>query len=180
MTEGSGQNDVQIDEASLAGYAEAAERAFADADDLDQLAAAKTAHMGDRSPIALGRRALGSLPKEQKASAGKAVNVARGRVQQAYDARLAELQAARDAAVLVAETMDLTVPSGRAPRGAQHPITIITEQVADVFVGMGWEIEEGPEVEAEHYNFDALNFLPDHPARTLQDTFHVAPDGSRQ
>ena len=171
---------VAVDEAGLAGYAEAAEAAFAAAPDLDRLAVERTAHLGDRSPIALSRRALGSLPKEQKAAAGKAVNLARGRVQKAYDSRLQTLQAERDAAVLVAETMDLTVPSGRAPVGAQHPITIITEQVADVFVAMGWEVAEGPEIEAEYFNFDALNFLPDHPARTLQDTFHIAPEGSRQ
>lgn len=180
VSEDTGAGEVRIDEESLTGYAADAEAAFAGASDLDALAAAKTAHLGDRSPVALARRGLGALRKEQKASAGKAVNVARGRVQQAYDRRLAELQAERDAAVLVAETLDLTVPSGRAPVGAQHPITIITEQVTDVFVAMGWEITEGPEVEAEHYNFDALNFLPDHPARTLQDTFHVAPEGSRQ
>ncbi len=181
MSADQGQSaDARIDEESLAGSAEDAEQAFLGAVDLDALAVAKTAHLGDKSLIALARRALGSLPKDQKAVAGKSVNVARGRVQRAYDQRLSELQAARDAAVLVAETMDLTVPSRRTAVGAQHPITIITEQVADVFVGMGWEITEGPEVEAEHYNFDALNFLPDHPARTLQDTFHIAPEGSRQ
>src|SRR5699024_4283540 len=98
--------EVRIDEESLARYSADAEAAFAAAADLEALAAAKTAHLGDRSPIALGRRTLGSLPKEQKASAGKAVNVARTRVQQAYDSRLAELQAERDAAVLVAETLD--------------------------------------------------------------------------
>ena len=180
VSEDRGAAEVRIDEESLAGYATEAESAFAAAADLDALAAAKTAHLGDRSPIALGRRTLGSLPKEEKAAAGKAVNVARGRVQKAYDARLEVLHAERDAAVLVAETLDLTVPADRGPVGAQHPITIITEQVADVFVAMGWEITEGPEIEAEHYNFDALNFLPDHPARTLQDTFHIAPEGSRQ
>ena len=180
MSEDRGAVEVEVDEESLAGYAAEAEESFAAAKDLEALAAAKTAHLGDRSPIALGRRMLGSLPKERKASAGKAVNVARGRVQKAYQARLEQLQAERDAAVLVAETLDLTVPSDRRPVGAQHPITIITEQVTDVFVAMGWEITEGPEIEAEHYNFDALNFLPDHPARTLQDTFHVAPEGSRQ
>jgi len=82
--------------------------------------------------------------------------------------------------VLVAETVDVTLPAVRHPRGARHPITVLQEQVADVFVAMGWEVAEGPELESEHFNFDALNFLPDHPARTMQDTFHVAPAGSRQ
>ena len=105
---------------------------------------------------------------------------ARDRVQQAFDARRELLLAERDAAILVAETIDVTLPSTRRPIGARHPITIIADQVADVFVAMGWEVEEGPEVETEHFNFDALNFLPDHPARTMQDTFHIAPEGSRQ
>ena len=61
-----------------------------------------------------------------------------------------------------------------------HPITQISEHIQDIFVGMGWEIADGPEVEAEYFNFDALNFVPDHPARTLQDTFHIASEGSGQ
>lgn len=76
--------------------------------------------------------------------------------------------------------MDVTLPTGRPRPGAMHPITTLSENIADIFLGMGWEIEEGPEVEAEYYNFDALNFIPDHPARTLQDTFYVGVEGSRQ
>ena len=82
--------------------------------------------------------------------------------------------------MLVAERIDVTLPSTRQPIGARHPITILAEHVADTFVAMGWELAEGPEVETEQFNFDALNFPPDHPARSEQDTFQVAPDGSRQ
>ncbi len=98
----------------------------------------------------------------------------------AYDERLVALRAERDAAVLVAERIDVTLPSTRQPLGARHPITILAENVADTFVAMGWELAEGPEVETEQFNFDALNFPPDHPARSEQDTFQIAPDGSRQ
>ena len=90
------------------------------------------------------------------------------------------LRAERDAAVLVAETIDVTLPSTRQPVGARHPITILAEHIADTFVAMGWELAEGPEVESEQFNFDALNFPPDHPARSESDTFHIAPEGSRQ
>ncbi|MGF6889044.1 phenylalanyl-tRNA synthetase alpha chain [Nocardia sp. GAS34] len=169
-----------LSEESLSAAAEAAEKAFAAAADLDALAAAKTEYMGGKSPISLAQRSLGSLPKEEKSEAGKRVNVARSRVSAAFEARRAELLAERDAAVLVAEAIDVTLPARRAAVGARHPITAISERVADVFVGMGWEVAEGPEVETEHFNFDALNFLPDHPARTMQDTFHLAPEGSRQ
>ncbi|WP_026919014.1 phenylalanine--tRNA ligase subunit alpha [Gordonia shandongensis] len=165
---------AQLDDAVAAAVS-----AFDAAADLEGLAAAKTAHIGDRSVIALARRALGSLPGPDRAAAGKAVNEVRGRVQAAFDARSETLTAERDAAVLVAEAIDVTLPSARRSRGARHPITVIADEVADVFVGMGWEIAEGPEVETEHHNFDALNFLPDHPARSMQDTFYVAPPESR-
>lgn len=158
----------------------AARRAFDSAADLDALALAKTEHLGDRSPIAVARQSLGSLPKTERADAGKRVNVARSDAQRSYDERLAELRAERDAAVLVAERIDVTLPSTRQPVGARHPITILAENIADTFVAMGWELAEGPEVETEQFNFDALNFPPDHPARSEQDTFHIAPDGSRQ
>ncbi|WP_188831044.1 phenylalanine--tRNA ligase subunit alpha [Nocardia camponoti] len=164
-----------LTEEALAAAAAEAEKAFAAAADLDALAVAKTEHIGGKSPIALAQRAMGSLPKDQKADAGKRVNIARTRVSDAFDARRAALLEERDQAVLVAEKIDVTLPASRRPVGARHPITVISERIADVFVGMGWEVAEGPEVETEHFNFDALNFLPDHPARTMQDTFHIAP-----
>ncbi|MCK0440850.1 phenylalanine--tRNA ligase subunit alpha [Gordonia alkaliphila] len=165
---------------ALSAAVAAAEAAFAGAVDLTELAAAKTAHTGDRSPVALARRALGALPKQERSAAGKLVNEVRTAVAAALDARTAVLSAERDAAVLVAESIDVTLAAPRRRAGARHPITVIADQVADVFVAMGWEIAEGPEVETEHHNFDALNFLPDHPARSMQDTFYIAPEGSRQ
>lgn len=158
----------------------AAKQAFSAAGDLDALARAKTEHLGDRSAVAQARQALATLPKQARAEAGKQVNLARGEVQTRYDERLAVLRAERDAAVLVAEAIDVTLPSTRLPVGARHPITILSERIADTFIAMGWELAEGPEVETEQFNFDALNFPPDHPARSEQDTFHVAPEGSRQ
>ena len=169
-----------LEPAALDAAVDHAEKAFLAAGDLDELTRVKIEHIGNRAPLALAQRALGSIPGDQKADAGKRVKSARDRVQNAFDARREILLAERDAAILVAETIDVTLPSTRRPIGARHPITIIADQVADVFVAMGWEVEEGPEVETEHFNFDALNFLPDHPARTMQDTFHIAPEGSRQ
>ena len=171
---------VDLSEETLAKVVSAARHAFDLAGDLDALARAKTEHLGDRSPLALARQALGSLPKADRADAGRRVNVARGEAQRSYDARLETLRAERDEAVLVAESIDVTLPSTRQPVGARHPITILAEHVADTFVAMGWELAEGPEVETEQFNFDALNFPPDHPARSEQDTFQIAPDGSRQ
>ncbi|MCV7102690.1 phenylalanine--tRNA ligase subunit alpha [Mycobacterium palustre] len=175
-----GDQPVDLSPEALAEAVSSAREAFARADDLDALARAKTAHLGDRSPLALARQALGAVPKEQRADAGKRVNAARGEAQRDYDERLATLRAERDAAVLVAEAIDVTLPSTRQPPGARHPITILAEHIADTFVAMGWELAEGPEVETEQFNFDALNFPADHPARSEQDTFYIAPEDSRQ
>ncbi|QLL09745.1 phenylalanine--tRNA ligase subunit alpha [Mycobacterium vicinigordonae] len=175
-----GDQPVDLSPEALAQAVQAAQQAIGRADSLDALAHAKTEHLGDRSPLALARQALGSLPKDQRADAGKRVNVARSEAQRSYDDRLVTLRAERDAAVLVAERIDVTLPSTRQPTGARHPITILAEHVADTFVAMGWEVAEGPEVETEQFNFDALNFPPDHPARSEQDTFYIAPDNSRQ
>ena len=165
---------------ALTAAVNAARQAFAGAADLDALARAKTVHLGDRSPLALARQALATVPKADRADAGRLVNSSRGDVQRSYDERLAELRAERDAAVLIAERIDVTLPSTRQPTGARHPITILAEHVADTFIAMGWELAEGPEVETEQFNFDALNFPADHPARSEQDTFYVAPEDSRQ
>ena len=175
-----GAQPVDLSPDALAKAVGTAQEAIALAADLDALARAKTDHLGDRSPLALARQALGSIAKEERADAGKRVNSARTEVQRGYDERLATLRAERDAAVLAAEGIDVTLPSSRQPIGARHPITQLAEHIADTFVAMGWELAEGPEVETEQFNFDALNFPADHPARSEQDTFYVAPDDSRQ
>ena len=171
---------ADLSEDALGAAVDAARDAFAAAANLDDLARAKTDHLGDRAPLALARQALGTLDKSQRADAGKRVNVARSEAQRLFDDRLAQLRAERDAEVLVAERIDVTLPSTRQPIGARHPITILAERITDTFVAMGWELAEGPEVETEQFNFDALNFPVDHPARSEQDTFYIAPEGSRQ
>lgn len=159
---------------------QSAQVAFSQAGDLNELAEARTQYLGEKSTIALARRNLGTIPKDERKEAGKIINMARGSLEKTFAHRKAELEVERDAAVLVAERIDVTVPSTRQRIGGQHPISIISEQIADIFVAMGWSIAEGPEIEAEYFNFDALNFLPDHPARTMQDTFHIAPEDSLQ
>jgi phenylalanyl-tRNA synthetase alpha chain len=169
-----------LDAAGVDSAVDDALAAVAAAADLDALKAVRTAHTGERSPLALANRAIGSLEPADKASAGKTLGQARGRVNQAIAARQSALEAERDARILVAETVDLTAPVDRRPAGARHPLSALQERVADVFVAMGWEIAEGPEVEAEWFNFDALNFGPDHPARQMQDTFFVQGVGEQQ
>ncbi len=154
---------------------EAALEAIAGASDLEELKTVRLAHAGERSPLALANREIGALPPQARKEAGMRVGQARGAVNKALAARQTELEAEHEARMLVEETVDVTLPWDREPQGARHPITTIQELVADVFVAMGWEVAEGPEVEAEWLNFDALNLGADHPARTMQDTFWLEP-----
>lgn len=159
---------------------EAARQAFAAATNLEELAVARREHLGDDAPISQARRALGSLPKNERKDAGRLVNQARGEAEKAYATAKTALEEKRNAEVLIAERVDVTVPTTRRQVGALHPITTLLETITDIFVSMGYEVADGPDVEAEYFNFDSLNFVPDHPARTLQDTFHVSHEGSRQ
>jgi phenylalanyl-tRNA synthetase alpha chain len=153
--------------------------AVAGAGSLDELKAARLAHAGDRAPITLANAEIGALPPAARAEAGKRLGAARGAIRTALASRQDELEAERDRRVLVDEAADVTLPWDRTPAGARHPDTTIADRLADVFVAMGYEVAEGPEVEDEWYNFDALNFPPYHPARETQDTFFVAgPDGA--
>lgn len=167
-----------LDPQAIESDVERALAAFAAAANLDELKAARIAHQGEKSPLALANREIGALPPSAKAEAGKRVGQARGRVSQALAARTTQLEEARDAAILVEETIDVTVASPYHRVGARHPLSLMMERIQDVFTAMGWEIAEGPEVEAEWFNFDALNFDKDHPARQMQDTFFVDPPGS--
>jgi phenylalanyl-tRNA synthetase alpha chain len=166
-----------LDQTSLDEAVTGAEKAFAAAGDLDALQAVRPQHLGDRGPVALARREIGALPPAAKADAGKRVNAARAAIQTAYDARHDVLVAERELRVLRDEAVDVTLPTDRRPRGARHPLTTLMERIGDLFVGMGYEIAEGPEVELEWYNFDALNMSPDHPARSMMDTFFVDVPG---
>jgi len=148
--------------------------AIAAASDLDELKAARIAHFGDRAPVTLANAEIGALPPAARADAGKRIGAVRAAIKQALGTRQAELEADRDRRVLVDEAVDVTLPWDRSLTGARHPITTVGERLVDVFVNMGYEVAEGPEVEAEWYNFDALNFPPDHPAREMQDTIFVA------
>ena len=134
------------------------QKAFAAASDVDALTTVRHQHLGDRAPVSLARREIGALPPQAKADAGKRVNEARA----AHPGRLrrpagASCEADRARRALVEEAVDVTLPWDRRPRGARHPLTTLMERIGDLFVGMGYEIAEGPEVELEWANFDALN-----------------------
>ena len=163
-----------LDGAGVAAAVDAARRAFAEASTLEELKSARLAHSGDAAPVTQANALIKGLDKADKPVAGKLMGAARKQIQAALAEATARLEAEEAAAALEREKVDVTVPTRRNPRGARHPLTVLVEDVADFFVGMGWEIAEGPEVEHEWFNFDALNFGPDHPARQMQDTFYVS------
>jgi len=154
---------------------DAALAAIAQAADLDELRQVRSDHAGDRSPLALANREIGALPPQARKDAGMRVGQARAAVNEALAARAEVLEALAEERMLAEETIDVTLPWDRRPRGARHPITTMSDFISDIFVAMGWEVAEGPLVEAEWLNFDALNLGPDHPARTMQDTFWTEP-----
>lgn len=175
MSEESGVALSPTDEAGLEAAVAQALADIAQASDLEQLKVARLAHTGEKSALSLANRAIKDLAKEDKAQAGKLMGASRGRVNQALAERTAVLEEENAQRILREETVDVTAAPIRRKAGARHPLSLLQERVSDIFVGMGWEIAEGPEMESEWFNFDALNFKPDHPARELQDTFFVEP-----
>ncbi|MDE2592202.1 MAG: phenylalanine--tRNA ligase subunit alpha [Actinomycetales bacterium] len=149
--------------------------AIASASDLNELKSLRGRVVGDQSAIAELNAQLRNLPNDQKAAAGALIGKARGELNAAYSARESEMFLAEERAKLAAESVDVTAAPSHSRFGARHPLSLLMDQISDIFVGMGWEIAEGPEIENEWFNFDALNFDADHPARAMQDTFFVEP-----
>lgn len=143
--------------------------------DFEELKRVRLDFTGEKAGFTLANKQMRDLRKEHKAEVGKIMGQVRGRLTKALEARNAELEEERDARILVEEAVDVTAHTPRRRIGGRHPISVLQEQMCDIFVGMGWEIADGPELESEWYNFDSLNFKPDHPARELQDTFFVEP-----
>lgn len=146
--------------------------------DFEELKRVRLEFTGDKGGFTLANKQMRDLAKEHKAEVGKLMGQARGRLAKALETRNAELEEERAARILVEEAVDVTAHTPRRRVGARHPINVLQEQMCDIFVGMGWEVADGPELESEWYNFDSLNFPPDHPARELQDTFFVEPVSS--
>jgi phenylalanyl-tRNA synthetase alpha chain len=164
-----------ISDESVAAAVDAALTAIAAAGDSTALKAARSEHVGEASVLSRLNATLRDVPKEDKAAAGKLMGQARSRVAQALAERETQIVAREEEARLENEFVDVTALPRRTRAGARHPLSLLQERIADIFVGMGWEVAEGPELESEWFNFDALNFPPDHPARAMQDTFFIEP-----
>jgi phenylalanyl-tRNA synthetase alpha chain len=165
----------EITPQAVATAVEAALSAISEAQDSAALKVARAAHTADGSPLSKLNASMREVPADQKAAAGKLVGEARVQVNAALAEAEDRILVAEETARLVAETVDVTAVPSRRRTGARHPLSLLMEQMGDIFIAMGWEVAEGPELEHAWFNFDALNIGPDHPARGEQDTFYVEP-----
>ncbi len=144
---------------------------IANTKNFDSLKQVKIDHLGDKSPLARANQSLGSLDAKDRSDFGKFIGDARSQVNEAFRKKTEELESERDVQVLQTERVDVTLARPRTLEGGLHPLTILTNEISDLFIGLGYNVAEGPELESEWLNFDALNIPADHPARSMQDTF---------
>jgi len=154
-----------------------AQTAIAAADTLERLEELRVAYLGKKGQLSAIMRQMGQLSAEERPQFGAIANTVKEAVQAGLDERRTKLQAERLQAKLESETIDVTMPGVFRPLGHVHPLNSTTDRIIDIFVGLGYTVATGPEIETDYYNFEALNFLPDHPARDMQDTLYL-PDGN--
>jgi phenylalanyl-tRNA synthetase alpha chain len=142
------------------------------ASSLEDLRAAEVASLGRKAPVPEVQRSLGALDPADRPAVGQAVNRLFQELRDAVAARREALEAEAEAGVAESDRIDVTLPGRRPPPGGLHPLASTLRRVVDAFVSLGYRVSEGPEIETEWYNFDALNFPPDHPARLTQDTLY--------
>ncbi len=164
-------------EAQLAALKEDATKAIAHADTLEQLEQLRINYLGKKGQLSLVLRGMGQLSPEDRPRIGALANEVKEALQDNLEQKRSSLQAAQIQAQLEAETLDVTMPGVYRPQGRLHPLNSTIDQALDIFVGLGYTVATGPEMETDYYNFEALNTPPDHPARDMQDTFYL-PDGN--
>jgi len=143
------------------------------ADDLALLDKVRVEYLGKKGSISAQMKSLGQLPAEERPAAGARINQAKERVQEALGARKVELEKAAIDAQLAAEKLDVTLPGRANELGGLHPVTRTLERIEAIFAAVGYSVEEGPEIEDDYHNFEALNIPSHHPARAMHDTFYV-------
>jgi phenylalanyl-tRNA synthetase alpha chain len=149
----------------------------ADAADLEALERVETTVLGRKAAFSEVQRSLGGLPDDDRRDVGRLANDVRERLREAFGARRAALQDEAENALLAADGVDLSLPGRVGRRGSLHPLTIVEDEVVEVFLRLGFRVAEGPEIEDDWHNFQALNIPRDHPARTMKDSLYVAIPG---
>jgi phenylalanyl-tRNA synthetase alpha chain len=153
------------------------EAAIASADSLERLEELRINYLGKKGQLSALLRSMGQMSAEERPKIGAIANTVKEKLQDSLDQQRAHLESAQIQKQLEAETLDVTMPGIYLPQGHIHPLNSIIDQALDIFVGMGYTVAQGTEMETDYYNFEALNTPPDHPARDMQDTFYL-PDGN--
>jgi phenylalanyl-tRNA synthetase alpha chain len=141
--------------------------------EVDQI---RVRYLGKKGALTQVLRSLPSLPAAERPEAGRQANLAKAAIEEALGARVAAVEALARRARLAGERLDLSLPGRRHPAGTIHPLMRVLDEIVEVFTGMGFAVAEGPEVETDYYNFEALGIPKDHPARDMQDTFYVGEE----
>ncbi|KLV26488.1 phenylalanine--tRNA ligase [Niallia circulans] len=144
--------------------------------DMKELNEIRIAYLGKKGPITEVLKGMGKLSAEERPKMGALVNVVRDEITSRIEAKQKALEEALVQEKIASETIDITLPGRPVSTGNHHPLTRVVEEIEDLFIGMGYTIEEGPEVENDYYNFEALNLPKDHPARDMQDSFYITEE----
>lgn len=147
-----------------------------EADTLQALQSVKVEYLGKKGPITEVLRGMGKLSAEERPVIGQLANDVRSVIQSHIDEKQQSLEEAVLRKRLESEAIDITLPGKQLKVGNHHPLTAIIEEIEDLFIGLGFKVAEGPEVEKDYYNFEALNLPKDHPARDMQDSFYINPE----
>jgi len=153
---------------------EEARRALAAAGNLEELNEIRIRYLGKKGELTRVLRGMGGLSAEERPRVGQAANEVRTSIEEELVARTAALKETVKEQRLREEGIDVTLPGAPVLRGGKHPLTLVREEIEEIFLGLGYSIAEGPEVETDYYNFEALNLPKDHPARDMQDTFFIS------
>ncbi len=164
-------------EAQLEALQQEARGAIAAAASLERLEELRVVYLGKKGQLSALLRGMGQLSVEERPRIGALVNTVKEALQTDLEQQRTNLQSRQIQAQLEAETLDVTMPAVYRPIGRLHPLNSTIDRALDIFVGLGYTVAQGPEMETDYYNFEALNFLPDHPARDMQDTLYLS-DGN--
>lgn len=153
-----------------------AEQELLRAESLPSLDAVRVKYLGKKGELTAILKGMGALTPEERKEVGQAANDARAVIETALGKKLTELKEAELNAKLADEVIDVTMPGHHAPLGKRHPLNLVLDEIKEIFLGMGFDVVEGPEVEKDYYNFEALNIPKEHPARDTQDTFYISDE----
>jgi len=165
------QVQAQLEELWAEGSA-----AIAQADSSEELDRVRVAYLGKSGSVTSILRSMGNYPREARPVIGQKANRLQARLESAIEQRMEELSSRERQKRLEEERVDVTLPGLPIPHGAMHPISVVIEEIRQIFLGLGFQVAKGPEVETDYFNFEALNVPRDHPARAMQDTFFITDD----